>query len=96
MDEMPSSAIGSWADFAPVDAGMGPVITLVLLFVQLVGLIAFGSGASKIMYFVTPGHRKAPATLGLPLFQVIFGLFALVPDRVYTLAVSVLQQMGWA
>lgn len=95
MENMPDSAVSSWADFAQVDTGLGPVITLVLLFVQLVGLVAFGGGVQKIMHFVTPGHPKAPASIGLPIFQVIFGLFALVPMRVYELAMSILQQMGW-
>lgn len=96
MNEMPSSAVTSWADFAAVGSGHGPVVTLILVFVQLVGLVAFGSGVMKVIYFCTPGHRSAPPTLGKPLFQIVFGLFALVPDRVYDLAVSVFQQIGWA
>lgn len=95
MESIPSSAVGSWADFAPVDGGGSTLLTLVLIFIQLVGLIALGSGVLKIMRFVSPGHPKAPPTLGLPIFQALVGLFALVPDRVYALAIDALQQMGW-
>lgn len=95
MKEMPSSAVSSWADFAAVEPGAGQFLTLVLLFVQLMGLIAIGNGAMKIIYFVTPGHQKAPATVGGPIIQIIFGLFALVPGRVYNFALDVASQMGW-
>lgn len=92
---MPSSAVSSWAQFAQVDSGVGPFLTLALMFVQLCGLLAFFSGAMKVIYFFTPGHQKAPANLGYPLFQIVLGLFALVPSRVYDLALDTLKSMGW-
>lgn len=95
INPMPSSAINSWADMASVDPSHGPFVVVILLFVQLVGLVAVGGGLLKINRYVTPGHPKAPPTLSLPIIQVLAGLFALVPERVYNFTIDVLKSMGW-
>lgn len=95
VNQVGGSAIQNWATFAPVGDGYGQVITLMLIFVQLVGLIAFGNGALKTIRYVTPGHPKAPPTLGLTIIQMVVGIFALVPDRVYAFTVSVIKEIGF-
>lgn len=92
---MPDSALSGWARFAEIDPSTPLFLSLVLVFIQLCGLIAFGGGCLKIIRYFSPGNPKAPATLSAPIFQMIFGLFALVPMRVVNLAKDMLANMGW-
>lgn len=89
-----STATPDWAISTPPATGQ-VYIDAALLFVQFCGLVACGMGIVKTIRYVTPGNTQAPPNLWGPAVQIIIGMFALVPDAVYSLVTDFLGRMGW-
>ncbi|CAM3787030.1 hypothetical protein VRRI112168_00400 [Vreelandella rituensis] len=89
-----NSAIPGWALVSTDDPD--PMTELALKFLQLMGLIGVLKGSVGTMRFFSPDpHPKKPPTLAGPLFQILFGMLAMVPQTVIDIGQDALQRVGW-
>lgn len=92
--KMPHSAIPDWA-MIPLPSTDNVFLTMVLSLIQLLGVIGVGKGVWQTILYFKPNETKAPPSLAKPMLMVVFGLFALVPTRVYEMTLETLRMIGW-
>lgn len=92
--EMPGSAMPDWSIIPAPETG-SVFLTTILSMIQLLGIVGIGKGVWETILFFKPNEPKAPPSLAKPSLMVIFGMFAIVPSRVYDAALVTLQQLGW-
>jgi len=94
MIDMGGTALPDWALVAAPQTD-NAFLTMMLVLVQLLGFIGIGKGISQVMKYYNPNAQKPPENLAKPFLMVIFGMFALVPTRVYDLALDAASLIGW-
>jgi uncharacterized membrane protein len=91
---MGNSAMPDWAMVAAPQTDHA-FLTMMLTLIQLLGIIGIGKGVSQVMKYYNPNAQKPPENLSKPLLMIIFGMFALVPTRVYEMGINLTELMGW-
>lgn len=94
MIEMGGTALPDWS-MVPAPTGDNVFFVMVMTLIQLLGIVGIGKGVSQIMKYYKPNAQNPPENLGKPFMMVVFGMFALVPTRVYALFMDAVTLMGW-
>lgn len=89
-----AAALPEWSITKP--EGGSIYETVVLRFIQLIGMVGVLKGSLGLMRYYSPErHPKAPPTVAMPLTQFLLGLMALVPEVVVGMAYDLFERINW-
>lgn len=92
---MGGTSIPDWAMLASPQSD-NAFLTMVLTLIQLLGIVGIGNGIRQLLAYYNPSARNPPENLGKAFMMIIFGMFALVPTRVYNLFLDFTALVGWS